>query len=150
MKTLLESSRYIVLVVVACSAVLCIGAIGWGILETANVISKLLTAYKDASTMVGSFVQVMDIFLIAAALYIFTVALYELFIGDLNLPAWLVIHNFDELKTLLSNLVILILAVSFAKLFLERKEAVDTLLYGAAVGLVAYVLILYRRHETSH
>jgi len=31
----------------------------------------------------------MDAFLISHRLYIFAIALYKLFIGDLNLPAWL-------------------------------------------------------------
>ncbi|MBA3873495.1 MAG: YqhA family protein, partial [Anaerolineae bacterium] len=93
-----------------------------------------------------SFVQLMDIFLLVAVLYIFTVAMYELFIGELELPKWLVIHNFDELKTILSNLIILIGAVSFLKYFLERNDPASTLLYGLAFGIVAYVLVLYRSH----
>jgi len=110
------------------------------------VVYNLFTQYKGASGTIASFVQMMDIFLLVAVLYIFTVSMYELFIGELDLPQWLVVHNFDELKTILSNLIILIGAVSFLKYFLERNDPASTLLYGLAVGIVSYVLILYRNH----
>ena len=146
MKKILESSRYLDLVVVVSSLVATILSVIWGIYELAIVIYNLITHYKDTSSTIVSLIQLMDIFLLVAVLYIFTVAMYELFIGELDLPEWLVIHNFDELKTILSNLIVLISAVSFLKYFLERNDPASTLLYGLAVAIVSYVLILYRKH----
>jgi len=150
MKALLEKSRYLVLLIVISSFVATVAATVWGVYETVQVLVVLFTKYKDASSAVGYFVQLMDIFLMAAVLYIFTVAMYELFVDELDLPKWLLIQNFDQLKTILSNLVVLILAVSFLKYFLERNEPLSTLLYGLAVAVVAYALILYRQHGDSH
>jgi uncharacterized membrane protein YqhA len=62
------------------------------------------------------------------------------------LPGWLQLHNFDELKTVISNMVVLIAAVSFLKLFLEKTDPLATLLYGLALTVVAMALIQYRRH----
>ncbi len=146
MKTLLERSKYLILVVIAASMVATIAALIWSVYETAYVVINLFTNYKSASGSIVNFVQLMDIFLMVAVLYIFTVALYELFIGDLELPAWLVIHDFDHLKTVLSNLIILIGAVSFLKYFLERNDPSATLMYGVALGIVVFVLIQYRKH----
>lgn len=146
MKPLLENAKYLILVIVLSSLVGTVVALIWGIYETVNVVVNLLTHYKDASSAVASFVQLMDIFLVAAVLYIFTVTLYELFIGELNMPEWLNVHSFDELKTILSNMVILILSVSFLKYFLERKDPLDTLLYALAVAVVSFALISYRQH----
>lgn len=146
MKALLENSKYLLLVVVAASLVATLSALVWGVYETINVIMTLLTNYKSAATTIVSLVQLMDIFLMVAALYIFTVTIYELFIGNLDLPKWLVIHSFDELKALLSNLIVIIAAVSFLKYFLERNDPAATLLYALAVAVVSYVLILYRKH----
>ena len=146
MKKLLENSKYLMLVIVSVSFVLTILAVIWAVYETAIVFYNLFTQYKSPSSTIVSFVQVMDIFLLVAVLYIFTVAIYELFIGELDLPKWLLIHNFDELKTILSNLIVLIGAVAFLKYFLERNDPASTLLYGLAFGIVAYVLILYRSH----
>lgn len=147
MKKLLENSKYLMLIVVIGSLIATVLAVIWGIYEMSLVIYKLFVSYKDASSTIVSFVQLMDIFLLVAVLYIFTVAMYELFIGELDLPKWLVIHNFDELKTILSNLIVLIGAVSFLKYFIERNDPASTLLYGLAVGVVSYVLILYRKHD---
>ena len=146
MRTLLENSKYLILIVVMASLIATVLAVVWGIYEMATVVYSLFTSYKNASNTIVSFVQLMDIFLLVAVLYIFTVAMYELFIGELDLPKWLVIHNFDQLKTILSNLIILIGAVSFLKYFLERNDPTSTLLYGLAFGIVAYVLVLYRSH----
>src|ERR1044071_7692548 len=115
MKKLLETSKYSILVIVVVSLVVTVLAVIWGVYEAALAIYSLFSQYKSASTTIVSFIQLMDIFLLVAVLYIFTVAMYELFIGELDLPKWLVIHNFDELKTILSNLIILIGAVSFLK-----------------------------------
>lgn len=146
MKQLLEKSRYLIWVTVAASFIATVAALIWGIYETVQLLINLFTHYEDAASTVGYFIQLMDIFLLAAVLYIFTVAMYELFIGEIDLPAWLIIHNFDDLKMLLSNVVILILAVSFLKYFLERNDPLSTLLYGLAIAVVSYILILYRQH----
>jgi uncharacterized membrane protein YqhA len=146
MKALLEQSKYLVLVIVGASLLATVAALVWSLYETVNVVINLFTNYKGPSATIGAFVQVMDIFLLVAVLYIFTVAMYELFVGELQLPEWLVIHSFDELKTILSNLIVLIGAVSFLKYFLERNDPFDTLLYALAITLVSFVLILYRRH----
>lgn len=146
MKVLLEQSKILVLVIVIASLVATVAALIWSLYETVNVVISLFTNYKGASATIGAFVQVMDIFLLVAVLYIFTLAMYELFVGELQLPQWLVIHSFDELKTILSNLIVLIGAVSFLKYFLERNDPLATLLYALAITLVSFVLILYRRH----
>jgi uncharacterized membrane protein YqhA len=147
MKRLLENGKYLILVVVIISLALCLASLVWGIYEAVNVVINLFTNYKGATATIGSFVQLMDIFLIVAVLYIFTVAMYELFIGELDLPQWLAVHNFDQLKSILGNMVVLIMAVAFLKYFLERNDPVATVLYAAGVAVVSLTLILYRRHE---
>jgi uncharacterized membrane protein YqhA len=145
-KSLLESSRHLILVIVLASLVLTVVAVGWALWETVQLVITVVTQYKGVSSTLVGFVQLLDVYLVVAVLYIFTVALYELFIDDLNLPGWLQLHNFDELKTVISNMVVLIAAVSFLKLFLEKTDPLATLLYGLALTVVAMALIQYRRH----
>lgn len=146
MKRLLENTRFLVLGIVAGSLLLCLAALGWSLFETGRTILGIVKDYKGVAYTIASFVQLMDMYLIVLVLYIFTVAVYELFVGDLDLPDWLNVHDFDQLKTLLSNVVVLIAAVSFLKLFLDRIDPMATLLYGLAVAAVSAVLILYRKH----
>lgn len=146
MKTILQNSKFLMLGLVLASLVATLAAFVWAIYETTQTIIRLVTNYKSASSTIGAFVQLMDIFLLVAVLYILTVTLYELFIGDLDLPDWLIIHNFDQLKAILSNVVVLIMAVSFLKFFLEKNDPTSTLFYGLAVAVVAFALIRYREH----
>ncbi len=149
MKKLLESSKYLMLVLVFAGFIATVVALIWSVYETVYVVYGLFVQYKGASNAITSLAQSMDIFLLVAVLYIFTVSMYELFIGELDMPEWLQINSFDELKKLLSNLVVLIGGISFLKYFLERNDPLSTFLYGAAFAFVSYVLILYRNHGHS-
>ncbi len=61
--------------------------------------------------------------MLAVVLYIMAVGLYELFIDDnLDLPAWLVIHNLEDLKEKLVGVVIVVLAVFFLGRVIESEK----------------------------
>ena len=150
LKTILENAKLLIVLVVVVSLISTVVSSIWAVYETANLLISLFTAYKGAAYAVAGFIQLLDIYLIVAVLYIFTVALFELFIGELKLPSWLIIRNFDELKTLLANVVVLIMAVSFLKYFLERNDPLTTVLYAAAASLVSLVLISYRHHGNGN
>jgi uncharacterized membrane protein YqhA len=85
----------------------------------------------------------MDKFLIAAGLYIFAAAMYELFIGDLTLPAWLVVHNIHEIKTLLSSIIILVLAITFLEHVIEWSNPQGVLQMGIGIAVVIAALIAF-------
>jgi uncharacterized membrane protein YqhA len=85
----------------------------------------------------------MDVFLIATALLIFAIGLYELFIGDVPMPKWLVIHDLHDLKAKLGSVIILVLAVTFLKHLVEWKDPQGTLYFGLAVTLVSASLIVF-------
>jgi len=150
MKTLLEQSKYLVLIGVVASLVACVAAFGWGVVKTINVIGSLINTAGKYPNAAVSLIELMDAFLIAVALYIFAVGVYELFIGDLNLPQWLVIHDLQALKTKLVNVVILVMAIAFLQRFYEGRDPVDTLLSGVAVAVVSGVLIAFNRYGDGH
>lgn len=149
MKTLLEKSLYLALMAVFASLVASFAAFMVGVIEVVGIIVKIISAPGESAEVVVSFLQVMDIFLIATALMIFAVALYELFVGDLELPRWLVIHSFDGLKTKLGGVVILVLAVTFTKHLVDWESATDTLFFGLAVAVVSIALVVYNRTTKS-
>jgi uncharacterized membrane protein YqhA len=149
MKTLLEKSLYLALMAVLALLAASVAAFLIGVIEVVNVLIKFISAPTESSGLVIYFIQVMDTFLIATALLIFAVALYELFVGDLELPNWLVIHSFDGLKTKLSGVVILVLAVTFTKNLVEWQSATDTLFFGLAIAVVVMALVVYNRTTKS-
>ena len=82
----------------------------------------------------------LDSFLVALALIVISVSLYELFIGDLKVPDWMTVKNLSELKAKFGVVLIPIMAVKFVQKLLQSESALDTLYYGIAVAVVSAVL----------
>ncbi len=104
----------------------------------------------DPTVLSTKFISVMDIHLLSIVLYIFSVGLYELFVGKLNVPDWLRITDIDQLKAKLASVVILILAITFTKKVVEWKNPLDTLLFGISIGIIIGVLIFYYKVKEEH
>ncbi|MBI5930930.1 MAG: YqhA family protein [Chloroflexi bacterium] len=143
MKRLLESSKYLTLIGVFSLLIASIGAFIWGAYRTGDAMILVVTDNSDSSKITVALIQIIDEFLIATALLIFALAIYELFIEDLDLPAWLVIHDFHGLKTKLSSILILVMSITFLKKLIEWKHAEDTLFFGIAIALVSASLIAF-------
>lgn len=98
-------------------------------------------------------VEQADTLLVGVALLIIGLGLQALFIGQLhNVPAWLHVRTFDDLKQKLIGVVITALAVNFFAVALEWTGGTEILAYGAAVAAVilavgAYSVVL--RGQTS-
>jgi uncharacterized membrane protein YqhA len=92
-----------------------------------------------------SFILILDIFLIGAVLFVFAASLYELFIGDLDVPEWLKIKSIDQLKSKMIALVVLVMGITFLEHLVDWVNAQATELFGIAIALVSLVLVfLYR------
>lgn len=142
MKQLLSQSRYIVLIAVVSSAIAALAAFIWGAYKTVVAITHIASSFGSEAHGLGvELISVMDMFLIATALYIFAVGLYELFIAKLDVPEWLIIHNLHDLKAKLSGVIILVMAVTFLEHLVLWKDAQSTLMFGAAIGVVTAALI---------
>ena len=153
MKTLLEKSRFLLFGIVAASFVAFVAILVWGIVKTLSTVWEIATGLVKGAAVTVSFVELMDTFLIAAVFYIFAVAIYELFIGDLDLPSWLTIHNLDELKSKVINIVVLVIGIVFLEHFIEWENSRVTLENGIAAAVVIGALILFNyvshRHSKS-
>lgn len=143
LKILLERSRYLALIGVVSLLVAALAAFIWGTIKTVNVAILIIqTAGKDSAITV-ELIQAVDGFLIATAILIFAVSLYELFIGKLDLPEWMLASNLYELKVKLSSMIVLVMAVKFLEGLLESKDPMSILQTGAAISLMSAVLIAF-------
>ncbi len=106
--------------------------------------------YREVTELAPKFFSVIDVFLLAMVLYVFALGLYELFVGKLNVPGWLSIESIDELKAKLASVVILFVAIAYVKLLVDWKNPLDTLLFGAATGILIAVLIQYYKAKGGH
>ena len=148
MGRVIAAARYIAVIGVVFGLVAALAAFGWGSYKTISVIVQLVHGEVDG--MAVALVAVMDAFLIASGLLIFALGLYELFIGDIALPSWLVIRDLDALKGKVAGIVILAMAVSFLERLETHADPRDVLFSGIAVALVSGALVLLTRLGQSH
>lgn len=97
----------------------------------------------EAHHSIIELIPVMDIFLIATALLIFALGMYELFIGKLDLPEWLVIQDLHDLKSKLGSVIILVMAVAFLENLVHWKNGLETLMFAGAIALVSAAIIAF-------
>jgi len=143
LKTVLEKSRYLTVIAVLASLAAALAAYGWGAFKAGHAIWFLFeSGGKDPQAAI-KFIELMDAFLIATALLIFAIGLYELFVEDIAMPDWLTIHSLHDLKAKLASVVVLVLAVNFLSHLAEWRDARETLEFGLAVSVVSAVLIAF-------
>ena len=143
MKAILEKSRYLALVGVISLLVAAVAAFAWGTLKTVHAVMLVVESLGKDATITIEFIKIIDSFLIATAILIFTVSLYELFIGEINVPEWMLAHNLYELKTKLSSMVVLVMGVKFLQKLVELKNTTELMQTGIAIATVSAVLIAF-------
>jgi uncharacterized membrane protein YqhA len=143
MRRLLEASKYLTLIAVVATMVSSAAVLTWGMYKTGDAIVNLIDTQGKDPLITAQFIKVMDIFLVAIAMMILSFGIYTLFIGELTLPEWLEIKNFQSLKIKLSNVIVLVMAVAFAERVLEWEHALNTLYFGIAITLVSVALIAF-------
>ncbi|TAJ79158.1 MAG: YqhA family protein [Gallionellaceae bacterium] len=121
--------------------------------EMTEVARKAL--HDDAVTHI---VEVVDGYLLATVMLIFSLGLYELFISDIDQAHGtkasskiLVIENLDDLKSRLAKVILMILIVTLFEeaLNLEIQNPLDLLYLGASIALVAAALYLSHAAEAA-
>ncbi len=143
MKTLLEKSKYLTLIAIIPTLLASAAAFVWGMIKSGKVLIEMFTNIGLDTTNTVSLIELMDIFLIAIVLLIFALGIYELFIGKLALPEWLVIRNLHDLKVKLSSVVIMVMGIIFLKNLVEWKDPQGTLFFGLGIAIVSAALIAF-------
>ncbi|MCX6017391.1 MAG: YqhA family protein [Chloroflexi bacterium] len=148
MAKILENSKYVVIVAVLSLMVAAIVTFLWGAWKTVLFV-VLLTGSSAESQAVLALLDMMDTFLIGTVLFIFSLGLYELFIGRLQTPEWLVIDDLGKLKAKLSDVIVVFMAIKFLDKLLQAKNYQEVFWYAASVAVVAAVLIAFNRFRTE-
>ena len=143
MKTILEKSRYLALIGIIPLLVASVAAFAWGLMQSIQVIVLVISTLGTDKGIILGFLYIVDIFLIATTLLIFTVSLYELFISDIDAPEWMTAHSLNDLKVKLSSMVVLVMGIKFLEIFMKGGNAQDMVWMALAVTLVSGVLIAF-------
>jgi uncharacterized membrane protein YqhA len=158
MKEVFGFTRFLVILGVISSLLLAIVLFVVSLLDALGVIVELARAIgqRDSARAAAiDAIQVADEILIAAALYIIAVGLYELFIGKANLPEWLTVRSFDELKDRLLGVAAAVLAVTFVELVAVSEHGEGLLEPGLAIAAVmiaigAFSYLYHRAKDNGH
>jgi uncharacterized membrane protein YqhA len=167
-ETVLWNSRLIVFIPVLASMLLAFGAFIVTTVDAVvlmwHMISYLDPALNDTARdamrllVISDVVTVVDGYLLAAILLIFSLGLYELFINKINeaegsefASRLLLIRSFDDLKDRLANVILLIVIVKFFQQALNLKytSVTDLLSLSISIVLVAGALFLSGRAKPA-
>lgn len=154
MSRILSSTRYIVYIPVICIFLAATALLFLGAASTIQAIFEAATAGKLDSKVTKSLlleaIEIVDMFLLGTVMYVIAVGLYELFIDDtLSLPAWLQIHDLDDLKDKLIGVVIVVLGVLFLGQVISWDGERNLLNPGAAIALVIAALAYFLSHKKA-
>lgn len=107
-------------------------------------------------SIVSHIVEVVDGYLLATVMFIFSLGLYELFISDIDQAHGskasskiLVINNLDDLKAKLAKVILMIMIVTLFEeaITMHIESPIDLVYFGAAIALIS--LALYLTHAAD-
>jgi uncharacterized membrane protein YqhA len=143
MPRMLSVSRYVVLLgVIACALGALLGFVG-ALAQLALVGAAFFTGLqttKDIKVFAVNDIFLADVTLIATALFLVAVGLYELFIGKIDLPVGVTVGSLDDLKDKLLGVIVVALAVSFLAQIADWDGKTNLLPYGLSLALVILAL----------
>lgn len=149
MKKILENGKYIIYLAIISSF---LSSIFLFIVTTIKIFNDFISIAKslDLTRLLTTVISSLDSYILAIIVYIFAISLYELFIGQLEVPDWLVVTNLDDLKKKLSSVIALILAVLFLKHVVEWEDGKETMYFAISITLIMAILIVYMNYKERH
>lgn len=144
MKRIVGLSRYLVLGAVLGFALLSIATFIWGGAKTVLLFSDLLDGAWRKDFSLVKLLQVIDTYLLAIVQLIVALGLYELFIGDLDLPDWLHIRSLDDLKKSVVDVLVIFVAIKGVEVLFDSGTSADRLRSVGAVALLIGALTMFR------
>jgi len=151
MKRIIEKSRYIVILPVIVFLISSILSAFYGSYLFGKLLYTSFTAeiYISTKSITAELLSIIDVFLLVVIQYIFSIGLYELFIGDLETPPWLKINTIDHLKAALASFISLFLSILFVQIAVKSENVMDILYCGIGISSVIGVLVFYYKAKSS-
>jgi len=131
-----------------------------GIYSTYEAFHELSAAFSHGETVPSNLIVVylissLDEFLLGIILIIIALGIYELFISeidtlkgeDIPYPNWLTFHSLDDLKAVLTKVIIIILMVYFFKSAVVLHFDTPISLLYLSIGIVLIAVANYLSHK---
>jgi uncharacterized membrane protein YqhA len=128
-----------------------IGAFAYAVALFVHSANEVISHPFPVGNKIGLFLLDIDLMLIGATLLISAVGLYELFIREISpgaatrIPAWLDMHDLNDLKGRIIAMIVMVLAVSFVEMAVDSTDGRLILELGGGIALVIVALTIYVR-----
>lgn len=142
----LINSRFMIFIPVVGAWLAALMTMGFGVYEIVTTLSRVSAAANDKvlKTLTVNLIEGVDLFLLSTAFYLIALGLYKLFIdARLDPPAWLSLRNFDDLKSKLIKVVVVVLGVQYVGQVLNLPGGIDVLYNGVGTALVIAALSFF-------
>jgi len=165
----LWNSRFIVLIAVICSLLIAFTVF---YIATVDALYTIYHAFEYGqpgmegtersalrASIITHVVEIVDGYLLATVLLIFSLGLYELFISKIDMAEnsatssnVLLIHSLDDLKGRLAKVILMILIVRFFEyaISMEFSTPLDLLMLSGGIALIGLALYLSSAAESKH
>jgi uncharacterized membrane protein YqhA len=141
MKLRFERIRYLVAVASVLLTATTIVTLVWAGALTVQFVGDLADDGWRSTTPLVGLLEVIDLLLIATVQVIVAIGLWELFVGELDVPSWLRADSFSDLKSAIAELIVIVIAIKFVEKLAEGTEALDLLYYAAGIAVVGGMLV---------
>lgn len=149
MQRLLNQARYLVLIAVVGLMATTVFSFLWAVVKTAKLVEAVADGGWSEDTNIAGLLEVIDMYLLAIVQLIVAIGLYELFIGDLDVPDWLEVSSLDDLKKSLIDVLIVLVAIKGVEKLTTKGEPMDVLVQVGAVALLIVALTFFRSMKGS-
>ncbi len=144
-RRILASSRFFIAATALGSFLSAVTLLVYGALAVVGIVWDTIrdgeATVDGAKHLAVQFLQLTDVLLLGTVLYIVALGLYDLFVDPgLPVPAWLHIRSLDDLKSKLTQVIVVLLGVTFLGAAVEWDGGTDILELGVAVALVITAL----------
>jgi len=144
MRKILGLTRYVVFVPAVASIIGALVLMGQGSIEMIKAVIDSVTGKSYLKVAIVDVLTAVDAILLGTVLLVIGYGLYELFVDtDLEVPAWLQVHDLDDLKSKLIGVVVAIIAVIFVGVFVDTDRADEVVSYGLGAGALVTGLAIF-------
>jgi uncharacterized membrane protein YqhA len=144
MKRILGLTRYAVVVPAMASIIGALLLMAQGSISMVMVVIDAITEESGLKETIVDVLTAVDAILLGTVLLVIGYGLYELFIdADIEVPLWLRVQDWDDLKSKLIGVVVAIVAVVFVGVFVDSNRAEDVISYGVGAGALVVGLAIF-------
>ncbi len=160
LESALWSFRFVIIIVVIALMISSLAAFYLGVKSTVEAFSKIVESAQQGSHLntnevVVYLISSIDEFLLGIIMIIIALGIYELFISKIDIakgrdapyPKWLTFHSLEELKGVLTKVIIIILMVYFFKSVVMMKFDTPLSILYLSAGIILIALANYLSHK---